>query len=209
MGRAEVVHHTRGRIRVKVHGGKGNRRLLHEIKQSLAPKPGVRQVDVNPTTGSVIVHYDDRAHPDFHQALTEHGRNTGLFALQPPEISEVDRMAETIQREAEFLAAHSETARSIVEFVKSVDAGLKRATNNNLDLKVLLPLGMAVYAFLEVGAEVSTPLWVTLGIFSFNSFVALHPPLPSVSVETQQVIRHREGGPPAELRQTRRRPRQT
>src|SRR5579884_1454702 len=109
MGRAEVVHHTRGRIRVKVHGGKGNHRLLHEIKRSLAPKPGVRQVDVNPTTGSVIVHYDDGAHPDFHRALTEHGRDTGLFALQPPEISEVDRIAETIQREAEFLAAHSET----------------------------------------------------------------------------------------------------
>jgi hypothetical protein len=27
-----------------------------------------------------------------------------------------------------------------------------------------------------VGAEVTTPLWVTLGIFSFNAFVALNFP---------------------------------
>src|SRR5581483_6550986 len=113
-----------------------------------------------------------------HQTLTEHGHNSGLFALQPPEMSEVDRIAETVEREAEFLAAHSETARGIVDLVKNLNNAVKRATDNNLDLKVLLPLGLAIYSFVEVGAEMSTPMWVTLGIFSFNSFIALHPPLP-------------------------------
>lgn len=201
---AHVAHHTRGRVRVRVRGGKGNPQILEQIKQSLQPKPGVKRVDVNPSTGSVVVHYDDRLHPDFHKTLTEHGETSGLFALQPPELSEVDRIAETVQREAEFLAAHSETARGIVDFVKRVNNAVKQATDNNLDLKVLLPLGLAVYSVMEVGVEVSTPMWVTLGIFSFNSFIALHPPLPEVSVETQQVIRHRNK---TEARSTRRRER--
>ena len=190
---AKVAHHTRGRIRVRVHGGKGTPELLHEIKQSLAPKHGVRKVEVNAATGSLVVHYDDRSNPDFHQTLTAHGAESGLFALAPPELTEVDRIAEDLQREAEFLAAHSTTARSIVDWVKALNNGIKRSTDNNVDLKVLLPLGLAVYAFLEVGAEMSTPLWVTLGIFSFNSFIALHPPLPEVSVESHQVTRYREG----------------
>jgi hypothetical protein len=186
---ALVAHHTRGRIRVKVPAAKGNPELLREIEQLLAPAQGVQSVEVNPTTGSVVVHYDHTAHEDFHQTLTGHGESSGLFALQPPELTEVDHMAEAIQREAEFLAAHSETAKTIVDFTKNLNDRLRRATDNNLDLKVLLPLGLAVYAFLEVGAEVSTPLWVTLGIFSFNSFVQLHPPLPEVSVQSQQVVR--------------------
>jgi hypothetical protein len=69
-------------------------------------------------------------------------------------------------------------------FVKGLNADVKRATNNAVDLKVLLPLGLAVYSLLKFEAEMATPLWVTLGIFSFNSFVALHPPVRSaVSVE--------------------------
>ena len=39
--------------------------------------------------------------------------------------------------------------------------------------------------FLKAGAEISTPLWVTLGIFSFNSFVALHSHNP-VHVTTHE-----------------------
>ena len=44
-----------------------------------------------------------------------------------------------------------------------------------------LPLGLAVYSFVEIGLEASTPLWVTLGIFSFNSFLTLHAPAPNVA----------------------------
>ena len=190
-------------MRVKVPAGKGNAFVLHEIKQSLAPVPGVRSVEVNPTTGTLIVHYDGSDPGDFHGLITRHGESSGLFALGPPELSEVDRLAETIEKEAEFLAAHSELARSVVDATKSFDNALKKATNNNLDLKVLLPLGLAVYAFLEVGAEIATPLWVTLGIFSFNSFIALHPPLSSISVETEKVVR--EEGKTTSERSVRRR----
>jgi hypothetical protein len=71
----------------------------------------------------------------------------------------------------------------MIDIVKQIDAGIKWATNNSVDLKVLLPLGLALYAFAESGTEAATPLWVTLGIFSFNSFVALHRPRPAAQGE--------------------------
>ncbi|HLI86361.1 MAG TPA: hypothetical protein VKV17_20805 [Bryobacteraceae bacterium] len=45
-----------------------------------------------------------------------------------------------------------------------------------VDLKVLLPAGLAVWAFFKHGLEASTPLWVSLAIFSINSFMVLHRP---------------------------------
>jgi hypothetical protein len=85
-------------------------------------------------------------------------------------------MARRIEAEAEFLSQHSETARIIVDAVKRMDVNIKWATHNTVDLKVLLPLGLAAYSVVEIGLEASTPLWVTLGIFSLNSFVSLHSP---------------------------------
>jgi hypothetical protein len=198
---AQVAHHVRGRIRVRFSGAKGDRQYLELIRQSISPLPGVQSVEVSSATGCLVVHYDHSTHSDFHQTLSDHG-----LALAPPEISEVDAIAANIEHEAEFLSQHSETAKSLVEFVKQIDRGLKRATGNTLDLRVLLPLGLAVYSFLELESDISTPLWVTLGIFSFNSFVSLHGATgaqSSVDTETAQVT-HTGGvpGKPAETTTT-------
>jgi Heavy metal associated domain 2 len=183
---SRVVHAVHGRVRVKVPNAKQNPRLLTRIKESLAPIDGVHNVSVQPATGTFTVQYSGCTPSQFQNTLTEHGRSTGLFELAPPELSEVDALAQNIEREARFLASRSELARSAVDAVGNVNQWLKRATDNNLDLKVLLPLGLAIYSFLEVESEISTPLWVTLGIFSFNSFVALHPPLPEPSSRTPE-----------------------
>src|ERR1035437_7488266 len=127
---ARVVHHVKGRIRVKLHDAKGNHRFLESVQQSLSPVAGVRHVDVNSATGSIVVHYDATMHPDFAQTLTDHGESEGLFSLEPAELSEVDAIANKIQREAEFLAQHSDVAKSALAFVSQIDRALKQATNN-------------------------------------------------------------------------------
>jgi hypothetical protein len=188
MHRAHVVHHIPGRVRVKLPHAKGNHAFLQQIKEFLAPIPGVKQVAINSTAGSVVIHYDHTKFEDFHSHLTQHGKRAELFSLMPPEISEVDEIVEKVEREAEFLAEHSDAARTLVNFVKTLNDGVRRATGNLVDLKVLLPLGLAVYSFKEVGVEASTPLWVTLGIFSFNSFVALHHSHPTITTGDHDVI---------------------
>ena len=185
---ARVVHHIKGRIRVRVPSAKGDHHALQRIKESISPMPGVRDVQVNSATGGILVHYDSGHYEDFHQHLTEHGETAGLFALQPPELSEVDEIAKTIEREAEFLARHSDAGRALVDFCKQLNSAVKRATRNAVDLNVLIPLGLAVYSVLELEAEMSTPMWLTLGIFSFNSFVMLHSSHPAEPVRTEEVV---------------------
>jgi len=92
---------------------------------------------------------------------------------QPPK-THLGEVTEQIEEEAEFLAEHSHTARVVVDWVKGFDRSIKRATNNNLDLKIMVPLGLAAVTFLEIGAAAATPMWVTLAIFSLNHFVELH-----------------------------------
>ena len=185
---AHVTHHIPGRVRVKLPKAKGNHAMLREIQQSIFPLPGVKDVQVNPSTGSVVVHYDPEVHEDFHGHLSVHAEQSEMFRLKPPEITEADAIAAKIEAEAEFLAEHSDAARHVVRAVKHFNETVKSATGNMVDLKVLLPLGLAVYAFLEVGSEMSTPLWVTLGIFSFNSFVRLHHPKPRFDIEEHEII---------------------
>ena len=185
---AHVAHQVRGRIRVRLPKARGDYAALEKVKRSISPIHGVQSVDVNPATGSVVVEYDANQHADFPSVLARHAEANNLFTLTPPHISEVDEAVETIEKEAEFLAEHSEAARTVVEFFKRANQEVKRATNNQLDLQVLLPLGLAVYAFLRLEADVATPLWVTLGIFSFNSFVSLHhPPAATMDVPTVPV----------------------
>jgi cation transport ATPase len=200
---ARVVHHVKGRIRFKLHNAKGNHHFLERVQQSLSPVAGVRHVDVNAATGSVVVHYDETTHPDFSQTLASHGESADLFSLEPLGISEVDEIADKIQREARFLAQHSEAAKSAVDFVSNLDQALKRATDNTVDLKVLLPMGLAVYAFLELESDITTPLWLTLAIFSFNSFVALHhhPAGNKMDMDSSEII-HTHSPEPGRMAET-------
>ena len=172
--RVRTAHRTRGRIRLAIQNFRNHPKSLEDVKRAIAPMHGVCRVDVNSTTGSITIHYDPALYSKFHDQLAAHGEATGAFHLDPPTFGEGGELIKNVEAEAEFLSRHSETARTIVDAFSALNRSVKRATDNNIDLKVLLPLGLAVYSLLEIGIETSTPLWITLGIFSFNSFVSLH-----------------------------------
>lgn len=159
---------------MRVSSARGSESFLEAIRESIGRLPGVTDVATSALTGSVLVHYDPGLHGHFHRQLSAHCKQAELVALEPPAITEVDELAEKIEQEAEFLAAHSKVALAAVNVVRRLDRTIKVATGNLLDLRVLLPLGLAVWAFLKSGSKLSTPLWVTLGIAALNSFVALH-----------------------------------
>jgi hypothetical protein len=94
-------------------------------------------------------------------------------AEKPPQ-TEIDKLALTIEREAEFLAQHSAGARAFVQLCKRVDRDIKVASGNNLDLKLLMAAGTVAATVLEIGATAATPVWVTLVLFGANPFVELH-----------------------------------
>ena len=180
MKKAHVAHHIHGRLRLKVPSAKNQPAALHKIKQSIERMPTVKSVDVSSTTGSVLVHYAGHSKEDFHDQLRQVSVVEQTFHLVPS-IGEAAKIVEQIEEEAQFLSDHSEAAKAIINGFSKLNQQIKRSTDNFVDLNVLVPLGLAAISFTEVGIDVSTPLWVTLGIFSFNSFVTLHthPPQPS------------------------------
>jgi peptidoglycan/xylan/chitin deacetylase (PgdA/CDA1 family) len=163
----QVAHQVPGRVRLKVPNVKDNPELVEQIKQMFNVIPGIEDVTVNPTTGSVVLLYDTDHHDAFHGHLEEH--HTG--GHERPPTNEIDALASKIEQEAEYLAEHSHTARVIVDYFKHFDEQIKLATGNVVDLKIVLALGIAGFTIFEVGASAATPVWVTISIFALNHMI--------------------------------------
>jgi hypothetical protein len=173
---ARIEHRVRGRIRMKIPHARLNPEILELYRETFASIPGVRSIDTKPDSGSIVIQYDPTREHEFEQHFrqrsNEHLHMAGAEPTPPKD--EVDELAGKIAAEAEFLAAHSKFARSTVDFCKAIDRELKLSTGNNIDLKIVLALGLAGYTFLEIGGTAATPMWVTLALFSLNHFVELH-----------------------------------
>jgi hypothetical protein len=166
-----VAHQVPGRIRMKVPAAKGNPELLQQIAETFAVIPGIERITVNPATGSVVMKYDVDRHDEFHCRLQDHVPQGSGY--QPP-ATEIDQIALRIEQEAEFLARHSQSARAVVDFCKQLDCQIRSATDNNVDLKILLAAGIIGFTILEVGTAAATPVWVTLTLFAFNHVIEMH-----------------------------------
>jgi hypothetical protein len=172
---AHVAHHSAGRLRIRVPAAKGNAAALEQIRASLAGLNGVKEVTVNQAIGSVTILYDPRKHADFAQHLaSEETPQQAVTVCPEPRLSDLEDLGEMIEREAEFLSEHSAGAKAIFSWINGLDQIVKRATNNAIDFKVIAPLALAVGAFIELGVSASTPVWLTLGLFSFNHLIDLH-----------------------------------
>jgi len=169
-----IAHQVPGRIRLKIPSAKDNVDLLAQIKETFGVIPGIENIDVNPVTGSVVLYYDKDRHDEFHGAFQDqHGAGVPIAPHRPP-TNEIDDLAEKIEREAEFLAEHSHAARVVVDFFKQVDRQIKIASNNTIDLKIVLAVVIIGVTIFEVGASAATPVWVTLVIFGLNHFIEMH-----------------------------------
>jgi cation transport ATPase len=168
-----VAHQVRGRIRMKIPAAKRNPDLLRQIGETFAAVPGIEQITVNPATGSMVVHYDADQHDEFCRQLQRRYDPARPDDCRPPK-TEIDELTNKIEAEAEFLSQHSESARAIVDFFKSVDREIKVATNNTIDLKIVFAAAIIGFTVIEVGATAATPVWVTLAIFGLNHFIEMH-----------------------------------
>jgi hypothetical protein len=164
-------------VRLKIRNGRDNHALLNQIKDAFQNVPGIGAIEIKATSGSIVMYYDTDHHIGLPSVLQPPPPPPPDPAASRPHIppkSHLDEVTQTIEEEAEFLAEHSEIAKSVVTWCKEIDRRLKLATGNNLDLKIMVPLGLAAVTFLEIGAAAATPMWVTLVIFSLNHFVELH-----------------------------------
>jgi cation transport ATPase len=176
----QIAHQVPGRIRMKIPSAKGNPELLAEIQKTFSVIPGIEEVKVNPETGSVVLRYDPDCHDDFHAGFAHrYEQHAGHHPQRPPRppSNEIDALASKIEEEANFLAQHSQAAKTVVEFCRHWDHEIKHASGNMFDLKMVMCVGLVGFMVFEVGAAAATPVWVTLTLFGLNHFIEMQSEL--------------------------------
>jgi hypothetical protein len=163
---ADLAHHVPGRLRLKVAAGRRRPDVLEGIQRAVWPLEGVRAVDINPMTGSVLIEYQGDAQT-FPQYIADHGQRSGVFTLHRP-----------------GLEPPTGLARAITDVTHRVNGVVRETVHGAADLRELLPIAIGLYAVFAVDRAVGAPLWLSLLFFSFSSYQGLHPTEEIQDVQT-------------------------
>lgn len=174
---ATVVHHVPGRLRLRVRGARAGTAFLDQVAHLLGRVDGVRAVRVNPASSSLVVHYQASDHElalriRQHPALSWWPLSAAGVTAAPP-----FRLPAMGAR-----PGRSHVAGAIVSTSLRLDSSMRRASAGYVDLKLLLPVLFATASSYMMRSGQGTPMWMTLAVSAFNSFVSLHPagaPVPA------------------------------
>lgn len=168
----KLVHAIRGRVRVKISQLRDNPEFAREICQRLSGVRGIRRIEANPLTGSLLVLYD----PEEMTSLES------LFALSEivtPLFPGLDmaQLEEWLGQSGNGSGATASLASGISSGLGTLNARVGKATGG-IDLKLLLPLTLFVLGVrgLLVAKNVPFPAWYDLWWFSFGTFFMLNRP---------------------------------
>lgn len=169
---AYVHHHIPGRLRIRVPAAKGEESLLRELSSAIAKSPGIIEVDYNQLTGSILIQYSPQKHRNLDSL------DAGLSASAVPIVMNKEIRAEhsTHDRERHRRGRRSIAAIKVDSFFSQLDNEIRSVTDDELDLKFILPLVVGALGIFSLRYSSTTPLWLTLLIFAFHSFLGLHNP---------------------------------
>jgi hypothetical protein len=168
----QVVHALPGRVRLKVAGVKGNPALARRAQEKLAQVPGIKQVAAQPTTGSLLVHYDLEQLCSLASMDLLSGTLKELF----PEIEVADLAAEVAcLAEKSAPEAGAPVTTALTGSLQTVNTRLTQLTGG-LDLRLLVPLTLIFLGLrrLWVSEKVTFPSWSDYLWFGFSTFVMLN-----------------------------------
>ncbi len=170
---AYVHHHLPGRLRLRIPAAKGETDELREISSAIARAPGITQVEFNPITGSILIQYSPQHYRSLKALEAVLGGSAAPIALTDSYQTHYRSGRRSRVR------GRSLAARRIDAFFRQLDHEIRVATDNEVDLKFILPFGVGILGLLALRYSSTTPLWLTLLIFAFNSFLGLHAPTPT------------------------------
>ncbi|MBV8773848.1 MAG: hypothetical protein JO166_16200 [Deltaproteobacteria bacterium] len=169
---AYIHHHLPGRLRLRIPAAKGEAGELQEISSAIARTPGINQVEYNPVTGSILIRYSREHYKNLRALESGLGGSAAPIALNN---SDHTHGASHLRHRY----GRSIAARRVDSFFKQIDHEIRIATDNEVDLKFILPFGVGILGLLALRYSSTTPLWLTLMIFAFNAFLGLHAPTPA------------------------------
>jgi len=147
----QIVSSTPRRTRIRVSRKRRNPKEMARLAEALEASPKVSRVETNLNAGTIIVHHEEKALPDIKATLQDLG--VILMAASGVETA----------------------AKSLSDAVSELDSG----TKGILNLKLLVPLGFAALAVVQIarrGFEIGGAPWYLLAYFAFESFTKLNSP---------------------------------
>ncbi len=138
---AHLSHATTGRARVRIASKRGQAGYFSQVEQRLARLPGVRDVTVNPRTGSVLV-----KHTTSVDELIAFAEREDLFRLPLPGLE------------------GPPLPQAFTDRIKALDRHLNTLSGGALDLRTasaLTLLGIGVVQFLrgQIAGPATTMFW--------------------------------------------------
>jgi Heavy metal associated domain 2 len=173
-----VSHHLPHRTRYRLPKRSRTKEVAQKIRDKVSSVPGVKDVEVNERTGSVLISHDEKPNilPEIHGAMDS-------VAL--------DLFEEVLEEEGEtFIPGFSVIAHMIRKRVKSADVAIAEKTKNYLDLKSLVPLvflGAGILRASKSKNVVGHVPALVLFYYAFDTYFKFHPPAPPAAPTTTTV----------------------
>jgi hypothetical protein len=164
----EVASHIPGRLRLRFPRARRHPQQLHRLQAALQARPGISAVTMNPHAASLTVTYDAHQHP-----------GTSIFRV----LEELDVLVSGLTgaphlEDPADAGGPSRAAVSVAAALDDLDRHVLALTGHTLNLRALLPLGLAglgVALTLRQGLGLGlVPGWLPLWL-AFDAFVTLHP----------------------------------
>lgn len=162
----KVASATPGRVRIRLHRSTRQPHRVRQIHAHVEGQAGVTRVETNPSTGSVVVHYDQNA-VSFDEVLGMF-RDVGVV---------VQSLGELEVEEAGPIPGQSATSVRVIDAVDDIDRRLSHLTGHKFDLRVLFPIGLFAIGLRQVFVEglgvTQVPGYVLLW-YAFDTFWKFH-----------------------------------
>jgi Heavy metal associated domain 2 len=124
---AVIAHTSTGRLRIRITSQRGNLAALKSHGDQLATCPGVLSIEVNPSTGSILI-----LHQTTVQEIAEFARSKNLFSLED---------------QKRLRVPSAKLRGNLGDTFKSFDRQVQSLTGGDLDLS-----GFAVGALIIAGS---------------------------------------------------------
>ena len=155
---AYVHHQIPGRVRFRLPAAKGEDQRLRELSSAIAKVDGVNAVHYNPVIGSILIEYSPREYRDLSsldKSLNESGIPIEVRLPVPQDDASPSRNKRHHRRK-------SQAAKVVDSFFSELDHDIRSATGNEVDLKFIMPLIVAVLGLISLRRSGATPLWLTM-----------------------------------------------
>jgi hypothetical protein len=163
----EIVHALPGRVRVKIARLKGDPALAGESQKKLGGVPGIQEIEANPVTGSVLIHYDKKQLMSLEslQALSE------TLAQLVPDL-DTGRLSAWLTAVTEGGGVGSGQGTDLLASISGQAGQITQGLNVNL----LIPLTLFFLGVrsLWLAEELAFPAWYDYFWFAFSTLAMLN-----------------------------------